>query len=109
MKLSSFTKGVASLDKYTNALWRRGEEYANRKYGRAVLSERPTGILDIIDVDYARSAHWWIGYRELLEGDGLGPDACDFMFGRLARPFKPTVRPCARNGHVEFQADCVAG
>ncbi|MBA8835431.1 hypothetical protein [Rhizobium leguminosarum] len=52
MKQSSFTKGVAKLDKYTKALWRRGEEYANRKYGRAVLSERPTGILDIVDVDY---------------------------------------------------------
>tara|TARA_R110002020_G_scaffold69730_8_gene181417 strand:- start:4519 stop:6849 length:2331 start_codon:yes stop_codon:yes gene_type:complete len=52
MKLSSFTKGIRSVDKYTRALWRRGEEYANRQYGRAILSERPTGILDIVDVDY---------------------------------------------------------
>lgn len=53
MKLSSFTEGIAELDRYTKDRLRISEEYAARQHSRSVLSWKPKGILDVIDVDYS--------------------------------------------------------
>jgi len=53
MKLSSFQKGIADLDRYTKDRLRISEEYAAREHSRSVLSWRPSSILDVVDVDYS--------------------------------------------------------
>lgn len=53
MKLSSFREGIADLDRYTKDRLRISEEFAARKHSRSVLSWKPKGILDVVDVDYS--------------------------------------------------------
>ncbi len=53
MKMASFQKGIAKLDRFTKDSLRIGHEYAGREHSRSVRSWRPSGILDVVDVDHS--------------------------------------------------------